>query len=271
MDRIPAPAVVAGINLHKYVNFDWHWFTVQQLDSLGAHFWSVRLLEWLAFAGAIGLLRRSRPAGLLFAGWMFATIFVKWGSPTHGSTVDNSDILRQSIFTIPAALMLIAGTLLLVPRLPQKLPHPSPGAWGTHRLRLGLVAGLVTVFAVVPVALATALPTLKNSDTLLYYTQNGVSLSAPFAVDKRVASSGRSGPWLRDVAMARPALDRRPHELRRPPRAGQRHRSRATSPAAAHSAGSSGRSSTTRTGNTRSRSGLARACGSTGSARRRAG
>ncbi|HEY2073937.1 MAG TPA: hypothetical protein VGG88_10220, partial [Gaiellaceae bacterium] len=174
----------AGLSLHKYVTFSWHHFQVDQLDSLRDHFWSVRVLEWIAIAGMIGLLRRSRPAGLLFGGWLFATIFVKWGSTTHGSNVDNSDILRQTIFTIPAALMLIAGTLLLFPRLPQRLPRPAASRpWGTHRLRVGLVAGLVTLFAVVPIALATALPTLKNSDTLAYYTQSGVSLSAPFNID----------------------------------------------------------------------------------------
>jgi hypothetical protein len=182
----PHTALVAfaGLNLHRYVSFDWHWFQVQQLDSLRDHFWSARVLEWIAIAGAIGLFRRSRPAGLLFAGWLFATVFVKWGSPGHGSTVDNSDILRQTIFTIPAALMLIAGTLLLFPRLPQRLPRPARRPWGTHRLRIGLIAGLVTIFGVVPAALAAALPTLKSSDRLAYYVQNGVSLSAPFTIDK---------------------------------------------------------------------------------------
>lgn len=178
------PLLGVSLNVQKYVHFDWQWFRVQQLDSLDAHFWSLRILEWLAFAGVIGLFRRSRPAALLFGGWLFATIFVKWGSPTHGSTVDNSDILRQSIFTIPAALVLIAGTLLLIPRLPQKLPEPQRGPWGTHRLRVGLIAGIVTIFAVVPAALAAALPPLKNSDKLLYYTQTGASLSAPFAVER---------------------------------------------------------------------------------------
>jgi hypothetical protein len=176
--------VVAGLNLHRYIQFNWHWFDVQQLQSLAGHFWSLRILEWLAIAGTIGLLRRSRPAGLLFAGWFFANIFVKWGSPAHGSTVDNSDILRQSIFTIPAALMLIAGTVLLVPGLPQRLPRPSQHDWGTHRLRVGLVVGIVTLFAVVPIGLAAGLPTLKNSDKLTYYTQDGVSLSAPFDLDQ---------------------------------------------------------------------------------------
>jgi hypothetical protein len=55
--------------------------------------------------------------------------------------------------------------------------------WGSHRLRVGVIVGLVTLFAVVPMALS-ALPRLSQSDTLLYYTQSGTSLSAPFAVDK---------------------------------------------------------------------------------------
>jgi hypothetical protein len=186
---------VGGLNLHRYIGFDWNWFTVQQLDSLDGHFWSVRVLEWLAFAGAIGLLRRSRPAGLLFAGWLFATIFVKWGSTSHGSTVDNSDILRQTIFTIPAALMLISGVLLLFPGLPQRLPARNVRPWGSHRLRIGLATGIVTLFAIVPIALATALPTLKNSDTLTYYTQSGTHLSAPFNVDSgwRATASPHGG------------------------------------------------------------------------------
>jgi len=177
------PVLALGLNLHKYVSFDWHWFQVEQLDSLRDHFWSARVLEWLAIAGMLGLLRKSRPAGLLFGGWMFANIFVKWGAQSHGGTIDNSNILRMSIFTIPAALMLIAGTLFLFPGLPQKLPRGPRRPWGTHRIRLGLAAGLVTLFAIVPVALAAALPKLKNSDQLVYYTQSGVSLSAPFTVD----------------------------------------------------------------------------------------
>jgi hypothetical protein len=176
-------AGLAGLNLHRYVGFDWNWFNVQQLQSLDGHFWSLRLLEWLAFAGTIGLLRKSRPAGFLFAGWFFANIFVKWGSPHHGSTVDNSDILRQSIFTIPAALALISGVLLLFPGLPQRLPERGRGPWGSHRLRVGLVAGIVTLFGVVPVALAVGLTPLKNSDSLEFYTQTGAHLSAPFTVD----------------------------------------------------------------------------------------
>ena len=41
----------------------------------------------------------------------------------------------------------------------------------------------MTLFAVVPVALAAALPRLTNNDQLVFYTQDGASLSAPFDVD----------------------------------------------------------------------------------------
>jgi hypothetical protein len=39
------------------------------------------------------------------------------------------------------------------------------------------------LFAVVPAALAVGLPVLSKTDTISYYTQTGVSLSAPFPVD----------------------------------------------------------------------------------------
>ena len=175
-----AAPVLAFFHIHQYFHPSWHFFTME-LHDIDQHFWSVRVLEWVAIAGMVGLLRRSRPIGLLFGGWFFSMLAVKWTSPDHG-TVADSDLLRQSIPTIPAALMLIAGILLLFPGLPQRLPRADRRPWGTHRIRVGVAAALVTLFAVVPAALS-ALPRLSNSDTISYYTQTGASLSAPFAVD----------------------------------------------------------------------------------------
>lgn len=176
-----AAPVVGTLNLRQYIHPSWTFFN-QQLSDLGQYFWSIRLLEWLAIAGTIGLFRRSRPAGLLFGGWFFSMVAIKWTSPNHG-TIADSDLLRQSIPTIPAALMLLAGVLLLFPGLPQRLPRPAPRPWGTHPLRVGLAAALVTLFAIVPAALAAGLPLLSSNDTISYYTQTGASLSAPFPVD----------------------------------------------------------------------------------------
>ena len=172
---------LGGLNLHQYIRPSWSFFTTELAD-LQEHFWSVRVVEWLAIAGTIGLLRRSRPLGLLFGGWFFATILVKWSTPGHG-TISDSDLLRQTIPAIPAALVLLAGILLLFPGLPRRLRDPDSRPWGTHRLRVGLVVAGVTLFGVVPIGLATGLPLLSKSDTISYYTQTGVVLSAPFPVD----------------------------------------------------------------------------------------
>jgi hypothetical protein len=174
-------APVLGLGFHTYISPSWSFFTAE-LHDIGQHFWSVRLIEWFAIAGVIGLLRRSRPAGLLFGGWLFSMIAAKWTSPGHG-TIADSDLLRQTIPAIPAALIAFAGLLFLFPGVPQRMQWPARGEWGSHRLRVGLAAALVTVFAIVPIGLAAATPRLSNSDTLSYYTQSGASLSAPFPVD----------------------------------------------------------------------------------------
>jgi Dolichyl-phosphate-mannose-protein mannosyltransferase len=172
---------LGGLNVHQYIRPSWSFFTTELAD-IQEHFWSVRVVEWLALAGMIGLLRRSRPLGLLFGGWFFATILVKWTTPGHG-TISDSDLLRQTIPAIPAALMLLAGILLLVPGLPQRLRDPERGQWGTQRLRLGVASTGVVVFCALPVGLALGLPLLSQSDTISYYTQTDASLSAPFPVD----------------------------------------------------------------------------------------
>jgi hypothetical protein len=176
-----AAPVLGSLNIHQYIHPSWSFFTAE-LHDIEQHFWSLRVLEWVAIAGMIGLLRRSRPLGLLFGGWFFSMLAVKWTSPNHG-TIADSDLLRQSIPTIPAALMLLAGVLLLVPGIPQRLRDPDRRPWGTHRLRVGLAAALVMLFAVLPAALAAGLPLLSNNDTISYSTESGTSLSAPFPID----------------------------------------------------------------------------------------
>lgn len=188
---LAAAAPLLAVGLHSYFHPSWSFFT-QQLDSIREHFWSVRVLEWLAIAGTIGLLRRSRPAGLLFGGWFLSVVVVKWMSPGHGS-IDDSDLLRQTISAIPAFLVILAGVLLLFPGLPQRLPGPDAGRFGSHRIRVAAVAAIGTLFCAVPLGLAAALPVLSKSDTISYYTQTGPSLNAPFTAD---------GAW-------RPAVTRR--------------------------------------------------------------
>lgn len=178
---LAAAAPLVAFGLHSYFHPSWSFFT-QQLDSIREHFWSARVLEWLTIAGTIGLLRRSRPAGILFGGWFLTVVAVKWMSPGHGS-IDDSDLLRQTISAIPAFLLILAGVVLLLPGLPQKLRRPDSSRWASHRIRVASVAAIGTLLCAVPLGLAAALPVLSKSDAVSYYTQTGPSLNAPFTVD----------------------------------------------------------------------------------------
>jgi hypothetical protein len=147
-----------GLNLHQYLNLDWHHFQ-QELDALQEHFWSLRVIEWLVFAGLIGLARRSLRAMLLVGGWFGAFVVVK-GTYVHGSFADAS-LLRLLIPAAPAFVLIVAALPLLVPGVPQRLsrrtsPPPSPGPAG-RRGTVVLVAAVLAT-AVVPLAAIAAVP-----------------------------------------------------------------------------------------------------------------
>jgi hypothetical protein len=189
--------------VHPHLHATWTHFT-GQLDSLREHFWSVRVLEWLVLAGLIGLARRSRPAALLFGGWFFLTVAVTWTNPGSG-TIEDAGLLRQMIPAIPAALFLLAGVLLLFPRLPQRL-HPTEHPAGRlRRLQARVAAAVLAAFVVLPLALAAALPPLSRSETVSYFVRTGSILSPRFAVDRalRAAVEQRSG----EVQLTWPRLD----------------------------------------------------------------
>ena len=52
------PLAVAGLNLHKYLPFNWQELH-HNLDGLREYTWSQRMIYWTGIAGAIGLARRS--------------------------------------------------------------------------------------------------------------------------------------------------------------------------------------------------------------------
>jgi hypothetical protein len=156
-----------GLDLHLHVDPSWHTLTAQ-FASLQEHFWSARVVEWLPVAGAVGLLRASRPIGALVAGWFACVVVVTWAN-SHGGTIEDTSVLRHTIPALPAALLLLASIPLLLPRLPQRLHHAEhERAWGSRELRLGLVGALLAVFVLLPAALTIFLPELDARETVSY-------------------------------------------------------------------------------------------------------
>jgi hypothetical protein len=145
-DRIHNPELNSWEHLH------------QALLGLREHFWAARVIEWLPLAGIVALALRSMRALLLLGTWFLAYLLVK-GTYIPAS-VDDASFFRILMPAFPAYLLLAASTLLLIPGMRPR-PAPDPVRLTGRRLATA-VAAAVLVFAVAPVAVIAAVPTLDD-------------------------------------------------------------------------------------------------------------
>lgn len=97
---------------HKYLDLNWGHLH-QNMDGVREFFWAVRPLEWLVFAGAIAIARRSFPKMVLIFTW-FAVFFVIKGTADEAN-IESASFFRLLMPAFPAFLLLIACIPLLVP------------------------------------------------------------------------------------------------------------------------------------------------------------
>ena len=177
-------AVVAFNPLHHYLQFDWAQLH-NNLLGIKEHFWSMRVIEWLCFAGLIGLAKRTFTGALVVGGWFFAFVVTK-GAYSQAGVLGGS-LFRIMMPAFPAFLILLASLVYLLPR-GKKGKWPSPPAPRTAfggRTRLGLLGAGFVVFALSPlvaIAVATPLhgpnPRAYEVDVLLRTVDPGLRLSA---------------------------------------------------------------------------------------------
>jgi hypothetical protein len=155
---------------HKYGEIDWAQLQ-SNLASLREVFWSMRVLEWLPFAGAIAVARRSVPLALFFSVWFWAFFLLK-GSSVQ-STVDSGSFFRFLLPAMPALLLLAAALPLLVPKygaeLARRTALPTPRAVGRRALVVGVV-----LLGVVPVVGAAASTPLKGGNDVIEHAEIAV-------------------------------------------------------------------------------------------------
>jgi hypothetical protein len=153
----------------KYVSIDWDNIG-DNLASLREVFWSMRVLQWLPFAGAIAVARRSVPAALMLSVWFWAFFVLKGSS--EDATVDSGSFFRFLLPAIPAFLLLAASLPLLIPKygaeLAARTALPKAGALG----RRALVTAVV-VLGVLPVVAAAASP-VRGPDDVLQHIEIGL-------------------------------------------------------------------------------------------------
>ena len=160
-DAIGPPASVFT-PYHKYANIDWSHLQ-NNLDGLAEVFFSLRVLEFLPFAGAIAVARRSWALAIALSTWFWLYFVIK-GSDSVAS-VDSGSFFRLLLPAIPPLLIMVACLPVLVPRfgpmLAKRYPVPVPRIPGK---RLLIAAGVL--FAFVPLVAAAALQPIGGAGPL---------------------------------------------------------------------------------------------------------
>jgi 4-amino-4-deoxy-L-arabinose transferase-like glycosyltransferase len=147
------PAASVFTPYHKYANIDWSHLQ-NNLDGLAEVFFSLRVLQFLPFAGAIAVARRTWALAIALSVWFWLYFVIK-GSDSV-SSVDSASFFRLLLPAIPPLLLMVACLPVLVPRfgpaLARRFPAPVPRIPGRR-----LLIAAVVLFALVPLVAAAAL------------------------------------------------------------------------------------------------------------------
>ena len=171
---------------HKYANIDWSHLQ-NNLDGLAEVFFSLRVLEFLPFAGAIAVARRSWSLAIALSVWFWLYFVIK-GSDSV-SSVDSGSFFRLLLPAIPPLVLMVACLPVLVPRwgpvLAERFPAPVPRVPG----RRVLIAALV-LFGLVPLVVAGALQRIDSSGRSIIVHEIAVPVDSGVGLRAAVAADG---------------------------------------------------------------------------------
>ncbi len=201
-ERLAADVVAATVDrggLSYYVRVDRSVLGENARDFRDV-FWSIRLLEWAALAGAIALCRHSLAKAAFLVSWLLAFVVFKGAAPQ--ASVESASFFRLLMPAFPAFVLLAASIPLVVPfvghRLRPLTRRPREPAWRRRGLLLTLVAAALLPLAVV----ATARP-LQGAAAMLSPRDN---LYLPVEHDFRLrgepTKDGYSISWRRPETAA---------------------------------------------------------------------
>jgi hypothetical protein len=165
-----SPMLAVG---NSYVHFDSAHLGMM-LHDLSEVFWSLRLLEFLLFAGLLGALRRSWVKGAFLGLWFAAFVLVKGSS--NLTSVAAVSFFRYVEPGLPAFVFLAASLMFLLPRRGRAFaPATQPEEVPKRRWSLG---SAVVVFGLIPLLVIAALPA---SSSARYVRDNTLGNDAPLS------------------------------------------------------------------------------------------
>jgi hypothetical protein len=197
-------ANVAALGLsNHYAHVDWAHLS-SSLDQIREIFWSVRLLEYLAIAGAIALIRRAPVKGLFVALWFAGYVIVKGSSSL--ANVSDTSFWRLTVPGLVALIPLAAAVPLLVPR-----PHRASAVPAADSIRprwrgavsIGAITALFVLLPLATIAIASPMTTpqvVRYTDNTEAPVSSALGLtdtpaSGAVRLTWRPPDSGRSTAW----------------------------------------------------------------------------
>jgi hypothetical protein len=175
---------------NRYLHFNWAQLSAN-LDQIREVFWSLRLLEFLAVAGALALIRRSPAKGIFVVAWFAGYCIVK-GSSQYAN-VPQTSYWRLTIPGLVAFALLAAAVPLLVPHRPALRDAPD----GPSRAVRGAIAAVAVLFVLLPLATVAAASPMTTPRVVRYSDNTEAPVASLLDVSASAADGSVRVSWRR--------------------------------------------------------------------------
>ena len=177
-------APVVGALGNQYLHLNWHELTTK-LNEIGDVTWSLRVLEFLAVAGAVGLIRRTPVRGIFVTAWFAGYCLVKGDSPL--AVVSQTSYWRLTAPGLVAFALLASATVFLLPGMRRVQAPAAP----SRRRRPWPIAAAAVVLVALPLAAVAAATPMKNGEIVRASDNTEAPQSSAFSL----RAAGKTLTW----------------------------------------------------------------------------
>jgi hypothetical protein len=189
-EAVGSQPVAVQADLNRYVNLDWDAWK-RNMSNLREFFYSARLAQWAAIAGAIAVIRRRPGVAALLVGWLAAFLVVKGMSPL--ASIEGNTFFRYLMPAWPAYLLLLAAVPILVPTLMQHLGDRVAAAPAGKAIGWRPTVALVIVAALTPLLIISVARPARSPQSVVLGDDGGNTLLTPVDRSIHVKAVQRGG------------------------------------------------------------------------------